>query len=101
MDVAFSSLRFSNYVASVGYDQCLNLYSLDENEKQKLKFSYQNEDQELGYFTHVAFDHSSKNNLVFAVSTSNGYILLFSSENSFEPKKYLVAEEKITGVDFG
>lgn len=35
------------------------------------------------------------------VSSSNGWVLKFSSENNFEPEKFHVSEDEITGLDFG
>lgn len=56
MDVAFSNQYFHPYLITIGYDQSLNVYSFLSDEKFVNKFSYKNEDGEVGYFTHVVFD---------------------------------------------
>ncbi len=101
MDMDLSPVTHQDYLVSVSYDKSLNLYSLDKSTKNKLLFSYHESNLDRGFFTHVRFLPTDKNILNFIAVTSNGYILLFSNGDKFEPIQMQIYKEMITALDVG
>lgn len=54
MDVAFSPLNFNSYCITVSYDRSLNIYNLNDLRDESL-FNYKEDDNQIGYFSHVCF----------------------------------------------
>lgn len=96
MDISFSPIYLDSYFITVGYDNCLNIYQLVEQIPEK-KFTFVYDDNDLGFFIHVEFLNEERN-LSFLITTSQGFILKFSSKSKFKEEKFKVLEEQIDSL---
>lgn len=93
-DLAFAPITHGNFILTCGYDRSVYL-----NQDGKLVFSYTESDTETGYFTSCCFMRTSGNVLSFLVGSSNGYVIEFSSLNSFKPVKTKILESSVVSLE--
>jgi WD40 repeat protein len=98
LSISFAGITLPSYIITVGYDRRINLYDLDELNENPL-FSFEEENLEYGYFNHVSFLKGGKTSLNFVVSTSNGYVFYFSSDNNFQPERLQIFESEISSLN--
>lgn len=85
--VQFSPLIYRNYILVITLDRQIFLYDLDSPKATDPVWSYFEENKETGSFTCASFHSQGKSVLSFSIGTSAGHIILFSSEDNFEPQR--------------
>jgi WD40 repeat protein len=86
LTVQFAPLIYRNYLLVVSIDRRVALLDLDNQRSAESAWSYHEENKDMGNFTCAAFHSKDKSVLAFSLGTSTGAIMLFSTEDNFEPR---------------